>query len=204
MAITPCGGHGRADQRRIGCRHSGSAARCRPLAARRKDTELALRRELHHRGWRYRIDMQLPEIPRRRMDGHRFDPGPPRRPRPRVLLAQLPEPRHRRELQRRVPSGQANRQPHPRPRRTPARSRIRGARRLGARGRRRGRRPGRGPTVEPRRAHGLAAAVRWAFQDAHLRAAPQLGADTPRVRSTRLDAVERECHPAVGRVSGPR
>jgi DNA mismatch endonuclease (patch repair protein) len=36
----------------------------------RKDTapELALRRELHRRGLRYRVEVKLPEIPRRRMD----------------------------------------------------------------------------------------------------------------------------------------
>jgi len=36
----------------------------------RKDTapELALRRELHRRGLRYRVEVKLPEVPRRRMD----------------------------------------------------------------------------------------------------------------------------------------
>lgn len=39
-------------------------------ATRRRDTapELALRRELHHRGLRYRVDLALPQLPRRRMD----------------------------------------------------------------------------------------------------------------------------------------
>lgn len=39
-------------------------------ATRRKDTEpeLALRRALHARGLRYRVDVALPAIPRRRMD----------------------------------------------------------------------------------------------------------------------------------------
>jgi len=39
-------------------------------AVRRRDTapELALRRELHRRGYRYRVDMKLPDLPRRRMD----------------------------------------------------------------------------------------------------------------------------------------
>lgn len=36
----------------------------------RRDTapELALRRELHRRGLRYRVELTLPELPRRRMD----------------------------------------------------------------------------------------------------------------------------------------
>jgi len=36
----------------------------------RRDTapELALRRELHRRGLRYRVEVRLPELPRRRMD----------------------------------------------------------------------------------------------------------------------------------------
>ena len=36
----------------------------------RKDTapEIALRRELHRRGLRYRVEVKLPEVPRRRMD----------------------------------------------------------------------------------------------------------------------------------------
>lgn len=39
-------------------------------SVRRRDTvpELALRRELHRRGLRYRIEVTLPELPRRRMD----------------------------------------------------------------------------------------------------------------------------------------
>lgn len=39
-------------------------------ATRRRDTapELALRRELHRRGLRYRVDVVLPVLPRRRMD----------------------------------------------------------------------------------------------------------------------------------------
>lgn len=39
-------------------------------ATRGRDTapELALRRELHRRGLRYRVDLALPELPRRRMD----------------------------------------------------------------------------------------------------------------------------------------
>lgn len=39
-------------------------------ATRPRDTapEVALRRELHRRGLRYRVDMRLPELPRRRMD----------------------------------------------------------------------------------------------------------------------------------------
>jgi DNA mismatch endonuclease (patch repair protein) len=44
--------------------------RRRMQATRRRDTapELALRRELYHRGLRYRVDLALPELPRRRMD----------------------------------------------------------------------------------------------------------------------------------------
>ncbi len=39
-------------------------------ATARRDTapELALRRELHRRGLRYRVEVRLPELPRRRMD----------------------------------------------------------------------------------------------------------------------------------------
>lgn len=40
------------------------------VRTKRKDTapELALRRELHRRGLRYRVDVALPQLPRRRMD----------------------------------------------------------------------------------------------------------------------------------------
>lgn len=49
---------------------SSPAARRRMLSTRRRDTapELALRRALHRRGMRYRVEVKLPELPRRRMD----------------------------------------------------------------------------------------------------------------------------------------
>lgn len=49
---------------------STPGVRRRMQAARQKDTapEVALRRELHRRGLRYRVDVRLPELPRRRMD----------------------------------------------------------------------------------------------------------------------------------------
>lgn len=49
---------------------SSPQVRRRMQATRRRDTapEIALRRELHRRGLRYRLDVALPVLPRRRMD----------------------------------------------------------------------------------------------------------------------------------------
>lgn len=49
---------------------STPAVRRRMQATRRRDTaaELQLRRELHRRGMRYRVEVRLRELPRRRMD----------------------------------------------------------------------------------------------------------------------------------------
>lgn len=49
---------------------SSAAVRKRMQATRRRDTapELTLRRELHRRGLRYRVDLALAGLPRRRMD----------------------------------------------------------------------------------------------------------------------------------------
>ena len=93
----------------------------------RRDTkpELALRRELWRRGLRYRVDVAPIGGPAATCR-HRLQPAQGRRVRRRLLLAQLPRPRHRAEGESRVVGREARRRTSSADRDTDARLREAG------------------------------------------------------------------------------